>query len=159
MSAVPQLEATLTALASSGPDRAAAEEHLDLLLASKPGQTILGLVQIGAQGQDEAKRAFAFVLFRRLCFRQLHQDVTELYNKQAWDQLSQVERSQVQAGLLQCLQGADKRREHERGVICDAVAEVEKAGIARQSECCRLRAPIIADRSATQLAGRNSLPP
>ena len=134
MSGLTELDATLTALASAGPERAAAEEHLDTLLASHPAQTVLGLIQLGSQAQEEAKRAFAFVLFRRLCFRQLQQDVTELYAKQAWDLLSEVERSQVQAGLLQCLQGADRRREHERGVICDAVAEVEKAGIARQSE-------------------------
>lgn len=132
-SALNQLATLLDSLASPGPDRAAAEEQLSSSLASQPAQTILGLVEIGSTSPEEAKRIFAFVLFRRVAFRSLEQDVTDLYAKQVWDVLGEVERSQVQQGLLRCLEGADRRKEHERGVVCDAVAEVEKAGIARQS--------------------------
>lgn len=131
-----QLSSTLSSLASAGPERPAAESHLNELVATQPGLTLHSLIQLGSSSPDETQRVLAFVLFRRVAFKPLEQDVTELYKKDVWDVLAETERSAVQEGLLSCLEGAERRKEHERGVICDAVAEVEKAGVSRQSECC-----------------------
>jgi hypothetical protein len=132
-----QLSSTLSALASAGPERAAAESRLHELIATQPGLTLLSLIQLGSNSPDEVQRVLTFVLFRRMAFKPLEQDVTELYKKDVWDVLAETERGAVQEGLLSCLERAERRKEHERAVICDAVAEVENAGVLRQSECSR----------------------
>lgn len=134
MDGLQQLAATLDALQSTGPERQAAEAHLNSSIDTEPSNTLLGLVSIAESSANEGQRVFALVLLRRLCFKTVEQDADKFMSKQVWDLLEDSTRGQVQATLLNCLTRCEVRRENERGVICDAVAEVEKAGMARQSE-------------------------
>ncbi|ORY82352.1 armadillo-type protein [Leucosporidium creatinivorum] len=151
-----QLSSTLSSLASAGPERPAAEAHLNELIATQPGLTLLSLIQLGSSSSDEAQRVFSFVLFRRMAFRPLEQDVTELYKKEVWDVLAETERGAVQQALLTCLEGAERRKEHERGVICDAVAEVERAGVSRQTRWPALATTLSSLFSSPSLALREA---
>lgn len=126
---------TLQQLGSAGDERKAAEDHLSTtLLSQSPSQVLLGLVTIGATHADESLRTLAFVLLRRLAFRPIAgQDANNPLSRDVWDLVEEATRSNVQNALLQCLNESAQRRERERGVICDVIAEVERAGLERAS--------------------------
>lgn len=132
---VASLVHTLEQLASAGDERKAAEDYLSsTLLSQSPSHVLLGLVTIGVTNADEALRTLAFVLLRRLAFRPIAgQDPSNPLTRDVWDLVEESTRTSVQNALLQCLSQSAQRRERERGVICDVIAEVERAGLARAS--------------------------
>lgn len=131
---IPQLIQTLTAVTSAGPERVEAEANLNSILASNPSATLLGLVQIGSEGPSEPLRILAFVLFRRLAYKAfLPSDLGNPLAKEVWDMITLASQTLIQEALLRCLVSADKRRESERNAICGVIAQVEKAGMGRQT--------------------------
>jgi hypothetical protein len=140
-----ELAQTLRALQSVGPERSTAEQQLNARIAASPAETLLGLTTGAATWPDEALRTFALVLVRRLAFKavetssQSAQDeagaeAAPVEGRQVWDQLAESARAEVQVALLSCLERAATRREVERHAICDTVAEVQNATLARQGE-------------------------
>lgn len=135
----------LNALQSAGPERESAELQLNARIAESPAETLHGLTTGAATWSEEALRTFALVLVRRLAFKTVEPssqadqagsgaDISTGEGRQVWDQLAESARAQVQAALLTCLERAATRRELERNAICDTVAEVQNASLARQSE-------------------------
>lgn len=130
-----QLGPLLAALQSPGLERNDAEAQLDGALKSHPLKTLAGLLVCARDAPDEESRVFSLVLYRRLAFRPAGEDdnPAELLTKQTWDKLLDKDRAQLQEKLLLNLLVADKRRERERGAICDAVSATVKADMDRQS--------------------------
>ncbi|KAK4702297.1 hypothetical protein P7C70_g3932, partial [Phenoliferia sp. Uapishka_3] len=122
------LSATLLHLSSAGPERAQAESQLSTLLSSSPSSVLSSLIQIAEHHPDHIQRVLAFVLLRRFAFRPLPLSDA---SRDVWDLVDEGTRESVREGLISCLMKGAARKEKERGVICDVIAEVENAGLKR----------------------------
>lgn len=128
---VSSLASTLVALSSAGPERASAEAYLDTLLHEHTGSVLSGLAQLGLSHPDHVQRVLAFVLLRRFAFRPLSSADPKSAPREVWDLVDDKTRTEVQDALIQSLMQGAARKEKERGVICDVIAEVENAGVKR----------------------------
>ncbi|KAL8277567.1 hypothetical protein RQP46_009999 [Phenoliferia psychrophenolica] len=128
---VSSLASTLAALGAPGQERIEAEAFLDTLLHEHTSATLQGLAQLGLSHPDHVQRALAFILLRRLAFRPLSTADPKTAPREVWDLVDDATRTAVQDNLIQSLMQGAARKEKERGVICDVIAEVENAGVKR----------------------------
>ncbi|KAM0788088.1 hypothetical protein ACM66B_001257 [Microbotryomycetes sp. NB124-2] len=150
----------VTALQSTGPERARAEAQLDSDLVQHPFETLSSLLELSDSAQDEGDRLLSLVLFRRLAYRAATDSPSSsaqlLSSRQTWDMITSQQQQELQQRLIQLLQLAHRRKERERQTIYDAVSATVKATVDRQIPWPALSATLSQMFSSSMLAEREA---
>ncbi|KAF8310256.1 ARM repeat-containing protein [Clavulina sp. PMI_390] len=113
--------------------RLAAERLLtEKWLANQPEQVILALAQLIRQAQDENMRSFAAVLLRRLAFRPVpsdHTDINRSGQMTIYDHLSEDTRFRTERALLRCLH--DEAVDAVRKKVADTITDLALGSLER----------------------------
>ncbi|CAG8588523.1 5786_t:CDS:10, partial [Dentiscutata erythropus] len=122
---VSQLNQVLSNLASNDNNlRSSAEKQLnEHWIAQQPDLLLLSLIQLGRSHEEIHGRSFAFVLLRRIAFKQVP-GTQKTDDATIWDRLQEQSRQAIKNELLMSL--SVERENTVRYKVCDAVSEVAK---------------------------------
>ncbi|RIB28214.1 armadillo-type protein [Gigaspora rosea] len=123
---VSQLNQVLSNLASNDNNlRSSAEQQLnEHWIAQQPDLLLLSLIQLGRSHEEIHGRSFAFVLLRRIAFKQVPGQAQKTEDATIWDRLQEQSRQAIKNELLMSL--SVERENTVRYKVCDAVSEVAK---------------------------------